>query len=83
MAEIPANAALLVDRAEPVGSSLGSDNRRRLHVRVSNTSAEALPVYVTNPIDTGFLVKTAYAEALSVASSVPTDIATFVVPGLS
>lgn len=33
--ELPATATLLMDRGIPIGNSLGSDNRRALHTRVT------------------------------------------------
>lgn len=46
--EIQANAALLVDRALPLGNSLDTFARRALHVKIGNKETEAIPVFVTD-----------------------------------
>ena len=44
--ETPVNAQLIMDRSSPLGNSCGPDDRRRLHVKISNASdeTEAVPI---------------------------------------
>lgn len=63
--ETPTNAPLLLDRGEPVGSSLGDDNRRRAHVLIANKGTEPIPVSGASQVN----VENSYSGALAAGAS--------------
>lgn len=70
-----------MDRDSPLGNSEDVDLRRALHVKVKNKSSEPILVSIVNPPPSvSATAINAYAEALSVASSVLTTVVTFTVP---
>lgn len=45
---LPVTAGLIMDRSKPIGNSEGSDDRGRLHVKVSNKDTEPIPVTISD-----------------------------------
>jgi len=77
--ETPVTAKLIMDRSQPLGNSVGDDARRRLHVKVANGSAEAIPVKITgssdgNTIHLNGTVNTTTALTPAVAGNIVMDV---------
>jgi hypothetical protein len=77
--ETPSTSALSMDRGISLGNSLGPDSRRRLHVKVSNSTSEAIPVFLTNESVPANQINN-YYEINALSSGVETNIFSYTIP---
>lgn len=68
-----------MDRSEPIGNSLGVDDRRALHVKVRNSESESIPVYITSGA-TGKEFTNTFNTVNSVPSGSETLLVQYTVP---
>lgn len=74
----PVTASLTMDRSTPIGNSPATDQRGRLHTKVSNSASEAIPVYITSAVS-GSVVNI-FNQTTGVISGSETVIVSYTVP---
>lgn len=73
----PSFTSLAMDQSDPLGNSTDVFARQALHVKVGNSAAESIPVYLT---DANGLLFTLWNEVTAVAASIETTVVTYIVP---